>query len=190
MTVAMNLATTQQHSFMKSAVVDVGVQVGSLLRIDYDLSSAENEKSDGASDETSSVIEYMSPAPAVPVAPPDPVIEYVVPTPTVLVVEHVTPVPVPDFVTPPAHVIQYVAPLTNSQCSSGLVNPQFSTFAVEASASQVVGLFPAVNESASPVFEQVCQQQIGADPGSLSVRNSAPVKTLYTCPSLRSRCSL
>ena len=29
MTVAMNLATLQHHSFMKSAVVDVGVQVGS-----------------------------------------------------------------------------------------------------------------------------------------------------------------
>ena len=106
---AMNLATIQHHSFMKSAVVDVGVQVGSPLRFDWDLSSA--EKSDGASDETSSVIEYMSPAPAVTVAPPDPVIEYVVLTPTVLVVENVTPVLVPDFVTPPAHVIQYAAPL-------------------------------------------------------------------------------
>ena len=42
------------------------------LRFDYDLSSA--EKSDGASDETSSVIEYMSHPPAVTVAPPDPVI--------------------------------------------------------------------------------------------------------------------
>ena len=76
-------------------------------------------------------------------------IEHVVPTPTVPVVEHVTPVPVPDFVTPPAHVIHYVAPaplssicgLTNSQFSSGLVNTQFFTFAVEASASQVVDLF-------------------------------------------------
>ena len=67
MTVAMNLATIQHHSFMKSAVVDVGVQVGSPLRFHYDLSSA--EKSDGASDETSSVIEYLSPAPAVTVAP-------------------------------------------------------------------------------------------------------------------------
>ena len=59
--VAMNLATIQHHSFMESAVVDVRVQVGSPLRFDYDLSSA--EKSDGASDETSSVIECMSPAP-------------------------------------------------------------------------------------------------------------------------------
>ena len=31
MTVAVNLATIQHHSYMKSAVVDVGVQVGSPL---------------------------------------------------------------------------------------------------------------------------------------------------------------
>ena len=34
MTVAMNLATVLHHSFMKSAVVEVGVQVGSPLRFD------------------------------------------------------------------------------------------------------------------------------------------------------------
>ena len=103
MTLAMNLATIQHHSFMKSAVVDVGVPVWSLLRFDCDLSST--EKSDGSSGETSSVIEYMSPALAVTVAPPDPVIEHLVPTPPVPVVEYVTPVSVPDFVTPLARVI-------------------------------------------------------------------------------------
>ena len=36
MTVAINLATGQHQSFMKSAVVEVGVQVGSPLRFDYD----------------------------------------------------------------------------------------------------------------------------------------------------------
>ena len=53
MTVAMNLATFQHHSFMKSAVVDVGVQVGSPLApvIEY-MSSAP-------------VIVYLAPAPAV-----------------------------------------------------------------------------------------------------------------------------
>ena len=44
MTVAMNLATIQHHSYMKSAVVDVGVQVGSPL---------------------APVTEYVAPAPAV-----------------------------------------------------------------------------------------------------------------------------
>ena len=53
---------------MKSAVVEVGVQVGSLLRFDYDLSSA--KEPDSASDETSSMIESLAPAPAVTVAPP------------------------------------------------------------------------------------------------------------------------
>ena len=53
MTVAMNLATIQHHSYMKSAVVDVGVQVGSPLAlvIEY-LSSAP-------------VFGYLAPAPAV-----------------------------------------------------------------------------------------------------------------------------
>ena len=59
-----------------------------------------------ASDETSSVTEYMAPALAVPVAPPDPVTEYVVSTPTVPGIEYVTPVPVTDFVSPPARVIE------------------------------------------------------------------------------------
>ena len=39
-TVSMNLATVQHHSFMKSTVVEVGVQVGSPLRYDHGLSSA------------------------------------------------------------------------------------------------------------------------------------------------------
>ena len=98
--------------------------------------------------------------------------------------------PVPDFVTPPAHVIQYVAPaplssicgLTNSQFSCGLVIPQFSTFAAEASASQVVGLFPAVNESVSPVFEQVYQEQIGADPGSFERTQQRTVENIVHVP--------
>ena len=53
MTMALNLATFQHHSYMKSAVVDVGVQVGSPLApvIEY-MSSAP-------------VIEYLAPAPAV-----------------------------------------------------------------------------------------------------------------------------
>ena len=53
MTVAMNLATIQHHSHMKSAVVDVGVQVGSpLAPVIEHMSSAP-------------VIGYLAPAPAV-----------------------------------------------------------------------------------------------------------------------------
>ena len=62
LTVAMNLATVQHHSHMKSAVVDVCVQVGSPL---------------------APVTEYVAPAPAVTFAAPAPVIEYVAPAPAV-----------------------------------------------------------------------------------------------------------
>ena len=54
LTVAMNLATIQHHSHMKSAVVDVCVQVGSPL---------------------APVTEYVAPAPAVSYAAPAPVFE-------------------------------------------------------------------------------------------------------------------
>ena len=87
MTVAMNLATVQHHSFKKSAVMEVGVQVGSPLCFASDFSSA--DESDSASDETSSVTENVAPALAATVAPPTPVIGRVS-TPAVPVIEQVT----------------------------------------------------------------------------------------------------
>ena len=90
-TVAMNLATIQHHSYMKSAVVDAGVQVGSPL---------------------APVAEYVA-APAV--LSLCPVNSYVLPT-------------------PPATVATGVNPDV-----TGKVCPQFSSTAVEGSASQVVG---------------------------------------------------
>ena len=60
--VAMNLATIQHHSHMKSAVVDVGVQVGTPL---------------------APVTEYVTPAPAVSYAAPAPVVGFVSPAPAV-----------------------------------------------------------------------------------------------------------
>ena len=62
---AMNLATIQHHSYMKSAVVDVGVQVGSPL-----------------APVLAPVDEYVAPAPSVSAAPA-PVDEYVAPAPAV-----------------------------------------------------------------------------------------------------------
>ena len=53
--------------------------------------------------------------------------------------------------------------LTFSLDTTGFVNPQFSVLAVEASASQVVGSLPSVDESASPVYNQVHQEQIAAE---------------------------
>ena len=94
LTVAMNLATIQHHSHMKSAVVDVCVQVGSPL---------------------APVTEYVAPAPAVSYAAPAPVFEYVAPA---LAVTYAAPAPVVDYVAPapavtyaaPAPVVDYVAP--------------------------------------------------------------------------------
>ena len=48
-----------------------------------------------------------------------------------------------------------------------LENLELSAFAVEASASQVVGSFAAVDESAPPVYKQVHQEQIAAEPVSI-----------------------
>ena len=62
------------------------------------------------------------------------------------------------------------------------MNPQFSAFAVEASASQVVGSFTAVNESAPPVFEQVYQEQIAADPGSFERTQQRTVENIVHVP--------
>ena len=43
------------------------------------------------------------------------------------------------------------------------MNPQFSIFAVEASAPQVAGPIPAVGESALVVYKQVHRKQIAAE---------------------------
>ena len=44
-----------------------------------------------------------------------------------------------------------------------MVNPQYSITAVWASAPQVIGSFPPSKEFATPVYNQVHQQQIGAE---------------------------
>ena len=53
---------------------------------------------------------------------------------------------------------------------------------MEASASQVVGSFTAVNESAPPVFEQVYQEQIAADPGSFERTQQRTVENIVHVP--------
>ena len=83
--VAMNLATIQHHSHMKSAVVDVGVQVGSPL---------------------APVTEYVTPALAVTYAAPAPVVDYVAPAPSVT---YAAPAPVFEYVAP-ALVFGFIAP--------------------------------------------------------------------------------
>ena len=100
-------------------------------------------------DEPAPMIEYMTPGPDVTCTAPAPVIEYV-PDDTYAV----TCAAAPDHT--------YIAPASPrvNRDIRGLVDPQFSTFAVEASASQVVGSFPAVDESAPPIYKQVHQKQM------------------------------
>ena len=95
MSVAMNMATIQHHSYMKSAVVDFCVQVGSPL---------------------APVTEYVAPAPAVALS-------------------------VPSQQLRPAYTAATVATGVNLDVT-GMVYPQFSSTAVEGSASQVVGSLP------------------------------------------------
>ena len=124
--------------------MEVGVHVGSPLRFDCDLSSA--EKSDSASDETSSVIEYVAPVPAVTVAPPDPMIEHATLAPVNV---YTTPAPVIELMLAP--VIEYIAPSPAisypsffpsfsqlDEAITGLVKPQFSITADETSQVPVV----------------------------------------------------
>ena len=101
-------------------------------------------------------------APATPVPPekPAPMIKHAAPTPDVTCAVPARLAPALDNT--------YVAP-ANARVNrdfSVLVNPQFSIFAVEASAPQVVESFPVVDETAPPVYKQVHQEQIAAEPGS------------------------
>ena len=50
-----------------------------------------------------------------------------------------------------------------SSDTTGFVHPQFSTTAVEASASHVIGSLPVLDEFAVPVYNQIRQEQIVAE---------------------------
>ena len=66
--------------------------------------------------------------------------------------------------------------------TTGFVNPQFSISAVEDSASQVVGSFPSVNGSASPVYKQVHQEQIAAEQESVERVQQLTVEQIVHVP--------
>ena len=112
---------------------------------------------------------------------PSPVIEYVFPAPAVT---YVAPALVTEYVSP-AHVLEFSAPAPAVTCAvpsqqlpsvyttttvttdvnldiPGLVNPQYSSAAVEASAPQVVGSLPPFEEFTAPVYNQIHQEQIVA----------------------------
>ena len=129
LSVAMNMATVQHHSYMKSAVVDFCVQVGSPL---------------------APVTEYVAPAPAVALS-------------------------VPSQQLRPATVATGV-----NLDVTGMVYPQFSSTAVDVSASQVVGSLPLGKVFAAPVFNQVHQEQLAG--GGSRVAHTLPPAEEFTEP--------
>ena len=64
---------------------------------------------------------------------------------------------------------------------TGLVNPHFSITAVWASAPQVIGSFPPSKEFATPVYNQVHQQQIGAKETIQNIVEIATVQVIVLC---------
>ena len=176
--VAMNMATIQHHSHMKSAVVDVCVQVGSPLAPVTVYAAPAPAVTYAA---PAPVVGYVSPAPAVSYTAPAPVVGYVAPAPAVThaapapVFEYVAPAPVSEYIAP-APAVSFVAPSQQLRpaCAAtvatgvnldvtGMVYPHFSSTAVVGSASQVVGSLPHGEVFAAPVFNQVHQEQLAGD---------------------------
>ena len=109
-----------------------------------------------------SVIHHVVPAPVVSHAAPTPVFEYLAPAP---VIEYIAPAPavasaVPSQQLPPAYTMTTVTTDVNFDIT-GLVNPQFSTTVVGASAPHVVGSLPPF-EFDAPVYNQIHQEHIVA----------------------------
>ena len=102
----------------------------------------------------SSVLEYVVPARAVACDEPTPVIEYVSSAP---VIEYIAPAPavtlfVPGQLLPPTYTTTTDTTDDNFDIT-GLVNPQFSITAVEASPPHVVGSLPSLEEFDVPVYK-------------------------------------
>ena len=77
--------------------------------------------------------------------------------------DHIAPVNANAHVAPAPVLAQNALP----SAATGFASPQLTSFAVEVSASQAVGSFPAVDESTPPLYKQVHQEQIPAEPESL-----------------------
>ena len=182
MTVAMNLATVQHHSHMKSAVVDVCVQVGSPLAPVTEYVAPAPAVTYAV---PAPVVGYVAPAPAVTHAAPAPVIDYVAPAPSVTyaapapVFEYVAPAPVLEYIAP-APAVSFVAPsqkLRPASTAATVTTGVNLDAAVEGSASQVVGLLPLGEVFAGNVFHHVHQEQLagGEIPETLPPAEEFPV---------------
>ena len=169
MSVAMNMATVQHHSYMKSAVVDFCVQVGSPL---------------------APVTEYVAPAPAVALSVP---CQQLRPATVATGVNlDVTGMVHPQFSSTAVSASQVVGSLPLGEVSvasgvnldvTGMVYPQFSSTAVDGSASQVVGSLPLGQVFAAPVFYQVHQEQLAGGVSRVSrVAHTLPPVEEFTEP--------
>ena len=109
------------------------------------------------------MIEYVISTPSDFYAAPARVIDYV---PPALVIQHIAPPPAvtcfaPCEQLPPDTMVTVTTDVTSD--TTGFVNPQFSTSAVEASASQVIGPLPLLVMFAVPVYDQIRLEQIVAE---------------------------
>ena len=165
------MATVQHHSYMKSAVADFCVQVGSPL---------------------APVTEYVAPAPAVALSVPSQQLRPA--TAATGVNLDVTGMVHPQFSSTSVEVSasQVVGSLPLGEVSvatgvnldvTGMVYPQFSSPTVDGSASQVVGSLPLGQVFAAPVFYQVHQEQLAGGVSRVSrVAHSLPPVEEFTEP--------
>ena len=108
--------------------------------------------------------EYVTPTPTDFYAAPARVIEHVAPAP---VIEHSTPPPAVTFFTPCQQLPPETMATTDaSSDTTSFVNPQFSTTAVEASASQVSGSLLLLDEFAVRNRSLHCARASHSHPGA------------------------
>ena len=143
-------------------VTNVSIQTDFVLVATY-TATASPAATYAANPAPSPVVEYVVPALAVNHVAPALVIEYVSSAP---VIEHIAPAPavtlsVPRQQLPPVYTTTTVTTDVNLDFT-GLVNPQFSIAAVEASAPQVVCSLPPLEEFDAPMYNQLHQEQIAA----------------------------
>ena len=100
----------------------------------------------------------MVPVLTVTYAAPASVFEYVAPAP---VIEYIAPAPAVTYPAPSQQLPSTMTTVTTgvNLDTTGLVNLQISFTAVEASAPQVFGSHPPLEEFAAPVYDQVHQEQ-------------------------------
>ena len=131
----------------------------------------------GRADASTQALIHTDAATCAATAAPAPVFEYVAPAP---VIENIAPASAVTFDAPsqqllPAYTTTTVTTGVNLDIA-GLVTPQFSSTAVEASAPQVVVSLPPFEEFTAPVYNQVHQEQIVAGEVTLNIVGNPAVQ--------------